>query len=74
LWTRKEALLKATGQGLGEHLKVTPSLNGTHPLSPELLRADKSWEVNSFNLQDGYTGSIANLYGAVRLAFFDIDF
>ena len=74
LWTRKEALLKATGQGLGEHLKVTPSLNGTHPLSPELLRADKSWEVNSFNLQDGYTGSIANLYGASRLAFFDIDF
>ena len=74
LWTRKEALLKATGQGLGEQLKVTPSLNGTHTLSPELLSADKTWEVSSFNLQDGYTGSIANLYGAARLIFFDISF
>ncbi|RWY53778.1 4'-phosphopantetheinyl transferase family protein [Mucilaginibacter gilvus] len=74
LWTRKEALVKATGQGLGEHLKVTPSLNGTHPLSPQLLCPDKAWEVSSFNLQGGYTGSIASVYGASRLMFFDINF
>ena len=74
LWTRKEALLKATGQGLGEHLKSTPSLDGAHELPGILLGAEKDWEINSFNLIDDYKASIAAGNEIYQLRFFDVSF
>lgn len=74
LWTRKEALLKATAQGLGEHLKVTPSLDGGHWLPAELLGADNDWEVSSFSLPGSHIGSVASLGNKAVLHFFDVCF
>jgi 4'-phosphopantetheinyl transferase len=74
LWTRKEALLKATGQGLGEHLKITASLDGEHILPNALLGAEKNWQVSSFDLPDGYIASIATWNSNCQLIFFDISF
>ena len=73
LWTRKEAILKATGQGLGEYLQITPALNGEHPLQPQLTGADKNWILNSFNIQPGYIGSVVVENAGQSFKFFDAE-
>lgn len=47
LWTRKEALLKATGKGIDNDLPRIPSLNGKHPLPDNYNHTD--WLTTSFN-------------------------
>ncbi|MDB5129877.1 4'-phosphopantetheinyl transferase superfamily protein [Mucilaginibacter sp.] len=71
LWTRKEAILKATGQGLGEHLQITPALNGEHPLQHKLTGADKNWILNSFSIQPGYISSVVVEDAGQSFKFFD---
>ncbi|RFZ90714.1 hypothetical protein D0C36_17285 [Mucilaginibacter conchicola] len=73
LWTRKEAFLKATGQGLGEHLRDTPSLDGEHELKANLYGAHKDWNQQSFFVADGYMASVAAV-GEWWLKAFDINF
>jgi 4'-phosphopantetheinyl transferase len=74
LWTRKEAILKATGQGLGEHLQITPVLNGEHPLHHTLTGANKNWILNSFNIQPGYISCVVVEDAGQSFKFFDADF
>lgn len=59
LWTRKEALLKATGRGIDDQLTLTPSLNGPHSVSEGLIGSDCSWQVGSFGLGNDYIASLA---------------
>lgn len=73
LWTRKEAFLKATGQGLGEHLRDTPSLDGKYELRSDLYGADKDWNQQSFFVADGYMASVAAV-GEWWLKAFDLNF
>jgi 4'-phosphopantetheinyl transferase len=73
LWTRKEAILKATGQGLGEHLQITPALNGEHPLHHTLTGADENWILNSFSIQPGYISSVVVEDAGQSFKFFDAD-
>nr|WP_067057733.1 4'-phosphopantetheinyl transferase superfamily protein [Mucilaginibacter sp. L294] len=73
LWTRKEAILKATGQGLGDHLKITPSLNGEHVLDSSLIGTDKNWLLHSFNIAPGYISTVVCEGAGQQLKFFDVD-
>jgi 4'-phosphopantetheinyl transferase len=73
LWTRKEALLKATGQGLGNHLKHAPALNGLYTMHPSLSGNASNWQIKSFYVHDGYIGSIAVEGISAVLQFWDID-
>lgn len=59
LWTRKESLLKATAKGITEDLVNTPSLDGLHKVSPEIIGSTKNWDIYSFEISSDHTGSIA---------------
>lgn len=55
LWTRKEAFVKATAQGIDEHFSSVPSLDGYHQAgSPEV-----GWAVSSFAVAAGYAAAVA---------------
>jgi 4'-phosphopantetheinyl transferase len=73
LWTRKEAILKATGQGLGDHLRITPALDGEHILGISLTGADKDWLLNSFDIAPGYISTVVCEGANQQLKFFDVD-
>jgi 4'-phosphopantetheinyl transferase len=71
LWTRKEAFLKATGQGLGEHLHNTPSLDGGHSLHHSLSGMEQDWECISFNIPGNYIASLVIPNGAGQYQFYN---
>jgi 4'-phosphopantetheinyl transferase len=73
LWTRKEALTKATGKGLDDDLKLIPALDGEYSVEADLLKSVSNWYVNSFELSAGYLASIAITAETGPLRFWDID-
>lgn len=59
LWTRKEALTKASSKGLDDELRNIPCLDGWHNINEELIGLNGNWQLNSFNIDHEYTSSIA---------------
>lgn len=59
LWTRKEAILKATGIGLTDHLKQIPSLDGKHFLDGAIISTAENWRLSSFLTAEDYMATIA---------------
>jgi 4'-phosphopantetheinyl transferase len=53
LWTRKEAMTKAMGRGLGENLKMVSVLNDILDLNK------KVWKLASFKIQESYQAALA---------------
>jgi 4'-phosphopantetheinyl transferase len=73
IWTRKEALTKATGKGLDEDLKFIPGLDGDHYIQGEMLSSSNSWLITSFKLSANYFASVASTYQAAGLRFWETD-
>jgi 4'-phosphopantetheinyl transferase len=73
LWTRKEALLKATSKGIDSDLPFIPSLDGRHNADQEMIGSDKDFFVSSFKIADKYIGSVGYASGNKKLRFRDIN-
>jgi 4'-phosphopantetheinyl transferase len=74
LWTRKEALTKATGKGLDDDLKFVPGLDGDHFVEAGILQSVNNWVVSSFRLNEKYMASIAAGTQTAAISFWDILF
>jgi 4'-phosphopantetheinyl transferase len=71
LWTRKEALLKATAKGIDDGLKFIPAVNGTHTINSDTIGSEKSWIVSSFKVDPDHIGCLACT--TVKSNFRDLD-
>jgi 4'-phosphopantetheinyl transferase len=58
-WTRKEAIVKATGKGIDDDFKEIPSLDGVHFKKSTLLETNQKLFVKSFDFDNEYVGAIA---------------
>lgn len=59
-WTTKEALCKATGQGLQALTSVAVDLSGPRPAVVSIAgHASSDWQLDLFEPQQGYAGAIA---------------
>lgn len=72
LWTRKEALVKATGKGLPNDLSTIPSLDGTHTIGSEINNAATPWIVSSFTVKNKWMGSVAYNPGIKTVRFLEM--
>lgn len=70
-WTRKEALLKYTGQGIIDDLTTIPSLNGTHQVCGEKLQLETDINLSSFHLNNNCVGSLAYPDSVSTIRYFE---
>lgn len=71
LWTRKEALAKATGKGLQDDFTMFPSLDGEHEINGNLYTGN--WEIASFEAGESALGALAYPTGITRQRFKELD-
>jgi len=74
LWTRKEALTKATGKGLDEDLKFIPALEGEHYIQNQVIGSAEDWLTSSFNLDTENVASVSGNTSCKQLIFFEGEF
>jgi 4'-phosphopantetheinyl transferase len=67
-WTRKEAILKATGQGIATNLLAINVLEGERTLFLEQWQAPRMY-LNTYSFQSDYIISIGSELGLVPLQF-----
>jgi 4'-phosphopantetheinyl transferase len=72
LWTRKEALIKATGRGISDALADIPVLDGHHTVSDVFLGEPGPWLVTSFNVATDYPAALAHRPTASPIRFYTL--
>ncbi|WP_295797377.1 4'-phosphopantetheinyl transferase superfamily protein [Mucilaginibacter sp.] len=72
LWTRKEAITKATAQGLDCDLRLLPGLDGTITVADGIIASNEDWVINSFNLNNQYIASVAGNPTFDKISFFSL--
>ncbi len=73
LWTRKEALLKATGMGIVNDLNCIACLNGENKVDSAVIVSKKEWLIKSFQISNNYIASVAYLLDK-PINFFEFSF
>jgi 4'-phosphopantetheinyl transferase len=73
LWTRKEAITKASGQGLDENFKFIPSLDGEYFINRNILSLKHNLALFSFKLADDYFISAAINSNITSVKFWEIN-
>ena len=71
LWTRKEALVKATGKGIDNDMPFVPCMDGMYEVSSEKIGSDKDWAVVSFEMGEQYVSSVVYDPVVQELFFFE---
>lgn len=66
-WTRKEAIVKATGQGISDDLPLIPATDGNHLVASKILDGFKSLQLLSFDLNEDYIASLALSSNTINL-------
>ncbi len=72
LWTRKEALLKATGKGIHDRLPLVPSLDGNYQIEDHVIGSGNDWQISSFTCKESYQASIAFHTAVKTISFIDL--
>ncbi|RZK51230.1 MAG: 4'-phosphopantetheinyl transferase superfamily protein [Hymenobacter sp.] len=74
LWTRKEAFVKATAQGIEADFSQVPALAGPHQWAATHPSPVADWVVSSFAPAEGYTAAVAYpaAVAASQLRFYEV--
>lgn len=69
LWTRKEALLKATGKGLTSKLSEITALDGKQEVAQEVIESRNNYIVSSLSVNDSYIASVCRAEDSGEVVF-----
>jgi 4'-phosphopantetheinyl transferase len=75
LWTRKEAFVKGTAQGIDADFARVPALDGQHQWQAAHPNAIADWTVSSFAAAPGYVAALAHPAAVLvsQLKFYEVD-
>lgn len=71
LWTKKEALVKATGKGVDNELEYVPCIEENHSVLEKHIGSAKDWIVSSFLPADEYVAAIARDPSVQNIMFYE---
>lgn len=74
-WTRKEAIVKATGKGIDNDFNKIPTKDGFHFVEASLLGKIKQLQVKSFHFDGEYIGALAysnDTYSHINISTYNI--
>lgn len=69
LWTRKEALLKATGKGLTSKLPEITAIDGKRKVAHDVIESTGNYIVSSLSIDDSYIASICRAANNSDISF-----